>query len=146
VKVIRKVHFFLGTFFAPSIIFFAFTGALQIFGLHEGSGEIAWVARLAEVHKAQTFDAPRKRPPKPAAPAIEAARITAPSPPPAGGPERSGPSRSMMLELFFALMAVSLITSSCLGVYMAFQYKRDRRVIIGLLAAGVVLPVLFLML
>ncbi len=50
----------------------------------------------------------------------------------------------VILVVVFVLMAVSLIVSSCLGVYMAFQYKRDRRVIIGLLAAGVVLPILFL--
>jgi hypothetical protein len=50
----------------------------------------------------------------------------------------------MALEIFFLLMAVSLITSSCLGVWMAFQYKRDARWILGLLIAGVVLPVLFL--
>jgi hypothetical protein len=145
VKLIRKIHFYLGTFFAPSIIFFALTGAFQIFGLHEGSGQIAWVARLAQVHKSQTFDAPRARPPAPkpqAAAAVaqpEPAHVDAPAPPKSGGP-----TRSMALELFFLLMAISLIASSCLGVWMAFQYKRDARIILGLLVAGVVLPILFL--
>jgi hypothetical protein len=141
VKLIRKIHFYLGTFFAPSIIFFAFTGALQIVGLHEGEGEVAWVARLAQVHKSQTFDEPRRRPPRPAPPALAAAAAphieAAPAAP-------SGPSKSQPLVLFFVLMSVSLITSSCLGVWMAFQYKRDRRVILGLLVAGVVLPIVFL--
>jgi hypothetical protein len=50
----------------------------------------------------------------------------------------------MPLEIFFLFMALSLISTSCLGVWMAFQYKRDRRVIGGLLAAGVILPILFL--
>ncbi len=35
-KQIRQLHLYLGTFFAPSIIFFALTGAIQLFGLHEG--------------------------------------------------------------------------------------------------------------
>ena len=153
-KLIRKIHFYLGTFFAPSIIFFAFTGALQMFGLHEGSGEIAWVARLAQVHKSQTFDAPRHRDaPKPAAAsgadapgdAHGDAHVDAPKPPADGAPKGGGgPSRSMALEIFFLLMAISLISTSCLGVWMAFQYKREVRIIVGLLAAGVVLPILFL--
>jgi hypothetical protein len=35
-KLARQLHLYLGTLFAPSIIFFAFTGSLQLFGLHEG--------------------------------------------------------------------------------------------------------------
>jgi hypothetical protein len=31
----RQWHHYLWTMFAPSIIFFAFTGSLQLFGLHE---------------------------------------------------------------------------------------------------------------
>ncbi|HTJ42976.1 MAG TPA: hypothetical protein VL463_12820 [Kofleriaceae bacterium] len=142
-KLVRKIHFYLGTFFAPSIIFFAFTGMLQIYGFHEGDREIGWVSRLAEVHKIQSFDPPRRREaPAPRPATIEAAKPAPPSgPPPSRG---AGPVRSAMLQLFFALMAISLIVSSCLGVWMAIQYKRDRRVIIGLLAAGVILPILFL--
>jgi len=34
-KSIRQSHFYLGLFFALSIIFFLFTGALQTFSLHE---------------------------------------------------------------------------------------------------------------
>ena len=33
-KQARQWHLYLGTFFAPSILFFALTGALQLFGLH----------------------------------------------------------------------------------------------------------------
>ena len=77
-KLIRKIHFWLGTFFAPSIIFFALSGAFQIVGLHEGDGAIGWVARMAQVHKSQTIDTPRARPPRPAAPAAEAPHVDAP--------------------------------------------------------------------
>ncbi len=143
-KLIRKLHFWLGSFFAPSIIFFALSGSLQILGLHEGSGAIGWVTRLAQIHKSQTYDVPTRRTPPAAAKVDAPARPTAPAaegePRPGGG----GPSRSVPLEIFFLLMAVSLITSSCLGIYMAVQYKRDRRVIIGLIAAGVVIPILLL--
>jgi hypothetical protein len=134
-KLIRKLHFYLGTFFAPTIIFFCLSGMLQMCGLHEGRDASTLVARLAQIHKSQTMDLPRRRPPPPAA----AARVDAPPPP---SPE--GPSQSVPLKIFFLLMAISLIGSSCAGVYMAVQYKRDRRVIAGLLIAGILLPILFL--
>ena len=35
-KMAREWHLYLGTLFAPSIIFFALSGSLQLFGLHEG--------------------------------------------------------------------------------------------------------------
>ena len=56
IKTIRQIHFYLGVFFAPSIIFFAFTGMLQTFSIHEqhqGKPGVPWVTALAEVHKNQ---------------------------------------------------------------------------------------------
>ena len=52
-KTIRSLHFYLGIFFAPSIIFFAFSGALQSFGLHEGDNHAKWIEEMGEVHKNQ---------------------------------------------------------------------------------------------
>jgi hypothetical protein len=60
IKYLRQVHFYLGVFFAPSIIFFAFSGALQTFSLHEnhnGLPGIPWVTALAELHKNQRIPA-----------------------------------------------------------------------------------------
>ena len=59
-KQARQLHLYLGTFFAPSIVFFALTGAVQLFGLHEGHrGEAyeppAWIAKLGSLHKNQTL-------------------------------------------------------------------------------------------
>jgi hypothetical protein len=36
-KSIRIMHRYLGLFFAPTILFFAITGGLQMFGLHEAA-------------------------------------------------------------------------------------------------------------
>ncbi len=41
-------------------------------------------------------------------------------------------------------MAAGLITSTTLGIYMAFQYNRDRRLLWALLLAGAFLPLLLL--
>jgi hypothetical protein len=151
-KRVRKVHFWLGTFFAPSIIFFAFSGSLQILGLHEGSGSMAWVAKLAQIHKSQTIGTAERRARPPAAPAAAGYDDGDHAAPPAGeargapkGEARPhGPSPSQPLKFFFLLMAASLILSACLGVYMAVQYKRDRRVILGLLIAGTIVPIVLL--
>jgi uncharacterized iron-regulated membrane protein len=66
-KQVRQLHLYLGVFFAPSIIFFALTGSLQLFGLHEGHpGEAyqppAWVQKLGSIHKNQIV-AERRGPP-----------------------------------------------------------------------------------
>ena len=58
-KLFRKIHLYIGVFIAPALLFFAFTGALQTFNLHEthaGSDykPPAWIATLAQIHKKQT--------------------------------------------------------------------------------------------
>jgi hypothetical protein len=142
-KFVRRLHLWMGMLFAPSILFFAFSGAFQICGLHEGDGP-PWIARIALVHKDQLLSAPKRspRPPgaaaKPDAAKPEAAR---PASPPR---ERAQPSQP--LKAFFLLMALGLMTSTGLGIYLAFGYKRDRVTIIGLLAAGTILPIVALFL
>src|SRR5580700_7720428 len=58
-RFLRKVHLYIGIFTTPALLFFAFTGALQTFSLHEttqGSSykPPAWIATLAQIHKKQT--------------------------------------------------------------------------------------------
>jgi hypothetical protein len=146
-KRIRQLHLYLGTFFAPAILFFALTGALQTFGLHEspkGSSvkRPAWIAKLAEVHKDQRLPQPR-----PAAEGAERPRNARPAE--AGGKARqeggTKPARSPLpLKIFVLFMSVGLISTTLLGIYMAFKYNRDRRVVWGLLIAGTLLPIALL--
>lgn len=142
----RQLHLWLGVFFAPAIIFFAFTGALQTFSLHEaGPGSTyqppMWIQKLAQLHKKQNLQVRVKRPGPPA----PAARPEAPprrqeneSPRP---PERQLVS-TLLVKLFVFLMSLGLISTSLLGIYMAFQYNRSQRLIWGLLVLGTVLPVI----
>ena len=117
-KQIRQIHLYLGTLFAPLIIFFAFSGALQTFGFHEsakgGSYRApAWIIAIANIHKDQ--------------------RIA-----------HSGGS-SVVLKWFILLMGAGLITTSILGIYMAFKFNRDARVVCTLIGVGIVIPVLALL-
>lgn len=137
-KTIRKLHFWMGTLFAPTIVFFALSGAFQVLGLHEGSSGA--IAKLAQIHKDQSITEipPRKPRPAPAAQPrpTESAPIEA----------RVTPHRSMPLVIWFLVMAVGLMFSTGLGIYMAFAYKRDRVVIISLLVAGTAIPLVSLLL
>ena len=150
-KQVRQLHLYLGVFFAPSIIFFALTGSLQLFGLHEGHpGEAyqppAWVQKLGSIHKNQivaerrgpppSFAGEQKRPQE----SDEARR----SPQAAGGRrnEERGPNKlTLVLKLFFLATAVGLVFSTLLGIYMAFKYNRSRAIVWGLLLLGTAIPV-----
>jgi len=164
-KRIRRIHGWLGVLFAPSIILFALTGALQMFGLHETErGETpGFVAKIAMIHTHQTATIPQRatRPPQADAPGpdarkADAARAESPNTEAARAesskterakaeaPKAERPT-TLPLKLLFLGMAVSLIVSSVLGVWIAFTSKRDRNLHLGLFVAGVVLPVVLLL-
>ena len=132
---LRTIHYYAGVFFAPTIIFFAFSGTLQVFKLHESYRDtpgaqgdaIAW---MAQVHKEAALIPPKVAPPK-AAPRPEG------SPPPA---ER----KSSLFKWFAALMGVSLIGASLAGLTIAYGYPKRRRSFFATLAAGVVIPLVLL--
>jgi hypothetical protein len=150
-KQIRQLHLYLGVFFAPSIIFFALTGSLQLFGLHEGHpGEAyrppAWAQELGSIHKNQTVSERREPPPgfagdqKRAPESDEAGR----SPQPGGGrrnEERGTNNLTLALKLFFLSTAVGLVFSTLLGIYMAFKYNASRALVWALLSLGTAIPV-----
>ncbi len=168
-KKVRQLHLYLGVLFAPAIIFFSLTGALQTFGWHESEGGAqhpAWIAKLAEIHKNQHLAAPQEQANSGAGdkdksetrPAVEersantgttearpenAATKPGASRPPREEPQRRGPS-PLPLKIFVFLMSIGLITTTLLGVYMAYKFNRDRRIIWALLALGTLLPILLL--
>src|ERR1700727_974858 len=66
----RLIHLYLGVFITPALLFFAFTGALQTFSLHEttrGSSykPPAWAVVLGQIHKKQTPVVPVRKDPPP---------------------------------------------------------------------------------
>src|SRR3984893_4884025 len=81
-KYLRLTHLYTGVFIAPALLFFAFTGALQTFSLHEttrGSNykPPAWAVTLGQIHKKQTPVVPVRKlpPPKKLADRIAATQI-----------------------------------------------------------------------
>ena len=113
---IRQIHLWLGVFFAPLIIFFAFSGMLQTFrwndSLKDGSYTApAWIVKMAAVHKNQHLG---------------------------HGP---GEFSAMSLKYLVAVMSIGLIITSALGIYMAFKYERRHWLVWGMIIVGIVLPI-----
>jgi hypothetical protein len=152
-KVIRLTHHYLGVFIAPAVLFFSFTGFLQMFSLHESTRGSSYVpppiiVQLASIHKHAALLAPKPQAPKPPAPkpppATDAPTHDAPSPdkpvvkaPPPG-------SFHWPLKIFFGLVAVGLFTSTLTGLYMAWRYNRRKLVVLATFVAGLVIPLLLL--
>jgi hypothetical protein len=166
-KLFRQVHLYIGIFIAPAILFFAFTGVLQTFNLHEsGHGREnytppMWVVKLSRLHKDQTIVIPqrkaqpagdrpakaRKEPfvaPDSAVPPTKVSTADAPkpsTPPPTPPPPQK---THLPMKIFFLLVSLGLFSSTLTGIYMAYKYNRNKLVVTGLLVAGIVVPLLLL--
>jgi hypothetical protein len=142
-KAVRLLHRYIGIFFAPSILFFAVTGGLQMFGLHETSRGSSYVppailVHLSQLHKKGTVYLPPRKagPPAPIRPE---------APKPASVPLDSPPHNSLPMKLFFAATALALVVSTCTDIVMAWRYVRRKSMALVTLAAGIVVPVILLL-
>jgi hypothetical protein len=157
-KYLRLLNLYTGVFIAPALLFFAFTGALQTFSLHEttrGSSykPPAWAVMLAQIHKKQTPIVPVRKPAPPereggkAAPektqpsssSLQAAPVEAPKPTGEAAPKSHN---SLPLKCFFLLVSIGLFVSTLSGLYMSYRYIRNRRLITVMLLGGIIVPVL----
>lgn len=144
-KNIRLLHLYLGTFLAPSLLFFAFTGAIQTLGLHEARRgkdyqPAAWIKMLAQVHKHQTMEVPERRVIPPNLPKPEAEKPKAEILRPMG---KEGDMRrsSWPLKIFFVFVSLGLALITILGIYMSFMFNRNKKLVLALLVLGVIVPV-----
>ena len=142
---LRRFHHYVGVFFAPAILFFAVSGAVQTFRLTEEKGwggpppaAFVW---MASVHKDQTL--PQAKGPKPDAAGAQHADDHGDDHH-EGGP---GPGPSPFpLKIFVVLLSLGLIASTLLGLTIALTNSATRRISIVLVVAGTVLPLLLLLL
>jgi hypothetical protein len=145
---VRQWHSYIGLFIAPSVLFFALTGAAQIFNLHEAHGgyrppEI--LEKLSSVHKDQVFAFGNHH--APIDPQASSAR-------PVAGPgsqtnsEEQGDRTSLstlLLKWFFLIVALCLVVSTACGIWMGLTQIRARRSAWVLLIAGTAIPVALLL-
>ena len=157
---IRQVHAYLSVFVAPIILFFAATGILQIYGLHEahaGYQPPALIEKLGRVHKDQTYSLGRKH--RAAAPSGSSSSLTTPVRAPAadgdwvkpltksGQGDHDGQAlKTQALKAVFCAAAVVLIVSVLLGVWMAVTQNRRKVVLLVVFLLGAAAPVAILLL
>jgi hypothetical protein len=220
---VRLWHHYIGFLIAPSLLFFAATGALQLFSLHEAHGDYqppALVQMLANVHKDQVF---RAKPPRgdggagsrrpqaddggaagdddaapnatqaragagghhrhhddddataasnapasnaavsplaaPSDATMQAANVAAPpanaasaAPPagPAAGPPAGGEAHgpklgTLLLKWWFLAVALGLIVSTCLGLWIGLTHVRRKWTALALFVVGAAIPVVLLL-
>jgi hypothetical protein len=138
-KAVRQIHNVTGLFFAPTILFFAVTGGLQMFGLHETSRGSSYVppailVHLSQLHKKGTLYLPARKAPQAAQPKPEG-----PKP-----PQSPPPPNPLPIKIFFAATALALVISTCTGIVMGWKYARRKSSVLLILAAGIAVPVVLL--
>jgi hypothetical protein len=143
-RLLRRYHHYLGLFFAPMILLFAISGALQTFRLQEAKGYGGtppnWIVWIASVHKDQGPPRERKaEKPKPAPGAAEAQKPRAEAS--AGAAKRPSP---LPLKIFVVLLSIALSLSTITGIVIALASRAMRRISIILLVLGTVVPIVLL--
>jgi hypothetical protein len=143
-RLLRRYHHYLGLFFAPMILLFAISGALQTFRLQEAKGYGGtppnWIVWLASVHKDQGPPRERKaEKPKPAPGTAEAQKPRAEAS--AGAAKRPSP---LPLQIFVVLLSIALSLSTITGIVIALASRAMRRISIILLVLGTVVPIVLL--
>jgi hypothetical protein len=153
-KAIRLTHHYIGVIFAPTILFFAITGSLQMFGLHETSRGSSYVppailVHLSQLHKKGTLYLPPRKT-APSAPAkADGMKADAPKPdaPKSPVPTPASPAPNPLpMKIFFAATALALVISTCTELFMSWKYARREAVVVGVLLAGIACPILLLFL
>ncbi len=117
---LRRLHLYLGCLFAPALILFAVSGAWQLYRFHDSKKDGSYTApQTLRLFSAIHMDShlPGKR----------AAEYTP-------------------LRIFSALAAAGLVTTTILGVVMAFRFSRSIATPLICLFAGVVIPAVILLL
>jgi hypothetical protein len=156
IQACRLTHRYIGVFISPAVLFFAFTGAIQTFSLHETTrGSDYKPARilviLGQIHKKQTPVIAAPKPPAPKAPdAPKADRpmdgMTAAPKPAAPVQPEAKKHNALPLKIFFLLVSISLFTSTLSGIFMAYKFTRNKLGVTVLLVLGAVIPVLMILL
>ena len=132
---IRIWHRYIGILIAPSVLFFALTGALQIFSLHEAHGSYEpppLIEKLSRLHKDQVFEQKEH--------AEDKSEAAGAQEPPKAESEDRPRLGAVLLKWFCLLVAVGLFISTLLGLWMGLTQMRRKRTGWWLLAVGIVLP------
>jgi hypothetical protein len=131
---IRQLHVYASVFVAPTLLFFALTGALQTFRIPDDKAAPVVLQKLARLHKDDVFAVKPIRPKR-----SEGMKAEKPLEKPAPAPS------TQRLKWFFSMASVAIGVTTLLGLWMALAYHKRKAVIWALLIAGAAAPVLILL-
>lgn len=136
---LRQWHHYIGVFLAPAILFFAFSGLIQVLGWQDQRNPAppGWVSAIAGIHKHQMLPKPRPAAPEPARkPAVAK-----------GGDHDDDHDHGAFapLKIFALLTAIGLFVTTLIGLTVALGTRAMRRNALVALGLGVVVPVILLM-
>ena len=117
-KLLRRLHLYLGCFFAPLLLFYVVTGWYQTVTVdrRKGLGEAeTWVDRLRSVHVDQIYPA-------------DSAMGYSPK----------------LFQILVVLMSLALLATIFIGVVLAFRSIRQRGLVWLSIGLGIALPMLLL--
>jgi hypothetical protein len=137
---VRRWHAYIGLFIGPSVLFFALTGALQLFSLHEAHGTYqppAIIEKLSSVHKDQVFAFGDHHEAHPAQDAAPPAATT-------DDDDKTAIS-TYLLKGFFLLVALGLALSTGFGLWMGLTQARLGSIGWLLVICGGLIPVCLLL-
>lgn len=136
-SLIRQCHVYVSVFVAPTLLFFAITGALQTFRIPDQKTAPVVLQKLARLHKDDVFAV---KPPRPKRP--EGAHEGKPDKP----PEKPAPAPSTeRLKWFFSIASVAIAVTTLLGLWMALAHHKRKAVMWALLVAGAAAPILLVL-
>lgn len=116
-RTLRQLHLYLGVVFAPLLIFFAVTGAWQLFDLHQRPKDGSYIPPralvvLSSIHKDSHL------------PGVHVAP----------------------LRFFSLAAALGLIVTTFVGITLAYRFGRSPKIVTLCLVGGVVVPVALVLL
>ena len=117
-KLLRRIHLYLGCFFAPLLVFYVSTGWYQTVNpdRRKGVGDSTdFISRLSRVHVEQYYPT-----------------------------ESASGYATYLFRGLVVGMAIALVTTVALGVVLAFRTSRNKWPVWLSLALGITLPVILL--
>lgn len=117
-KTLRRLHLYLGCFFAPLLLFYVLTGWYQTLNTNRNKslGEKGdWISSLTSVHVDQIYPRPN---------------VESYSP--------------VLFQTLVVVMSIALIATVGIGIFLAFRTSRKRWPVWLSLGLGILVPVLSL--
>jgi len=121
-KRLRLVHRYLGYFFSPLIILFAYSGVVLVLDLHKDDRESGYMSNLtyytiARLHEKQRLPT----------------RLSS-----------DKPKSSAPLKFIVVLMGVAIMISSIIGIGLGFAHTKHRLTLLAVITIGTGLPIFLL--